>query len=430
MRRLLLMVATVATVVTASAQTANIENFGQINIAAEPNDYFELFASLSSTTAEQAYDRYVGEFINIDESSPVFSSGSSSDDNLYASRLRMMATEVQLPYNDVVRGYIRTYTRQGGTMESVLSMGRYYFPIFEEALYRNGLPMELKMLPVIESALIPAAKSHAAAIGLWQLMMPTAKYYGLEINSFVDERQDPRKSTEAACRYLKDLYKSYKDWTLVIAAYNCGPGNVNKAIKRAGSVGTYWDIWEYLPRETRGHVPAFIGASYGYTFYKAHNLNIREPKHTLAVDTVIIHRMMHLEQVSSTIDVSLDVLRALNPQYRIDVVPAIDKSYTLVLPEQMVGQFIDHENEIYSKDAVYLQKYLQMDNLSSKQAENLAAKVAPAYPKGKTTYKVRSGDTLGAIALKYGVKVSEIQKWNSLSGTNIRPGQNIVMYPK
>lgn len=429
MKKLLTVLSLTLVAMASFAQTASVKDFGKLNIAPEPNDYFDMFASLSAQTSADAYKRYVGEYINIDLNSPEMSSA-GSDDKMYAKRLRMLATEIQLPYNDVVRRYINLYTRRGGTMEHILGIGKYYFPIFEEALYRNGLPMELKMLPVIESALIPDARSSASAVGLWQMMILTAKYYGLEVNSFIDERQDPYKSTEAACRYLKDLYSRYGDWTLVIAAYNCGPGNVNKAIKRAGnSVGTYWDIWEYLPRETRNYVPAFIGASYGYTFHKAHDMTIRQPSHTLAVDTITITKMMHFEQISTTIGVGLDVIRALNPQYRIDVVPAIEKSYTIVLPQDAIDDFMDNEALIYAKDTLYLKKYLQLDNFSPARAEQIASNSLPSSQRGqKTTYKVKSGDSLGKIALKYDVKVSDIQKWNKIKGTNIRAGQSLVVY--
>lgn len=393
-------------------------------MSAGVDDYFEIFAALSAKTAQQAYDNYVGEYINIDLTTPL--AANVTEDKLYAARLKMLATEVQLPYNDVVKRYINVYTRTGGTMCNVLGLGHYYFPIFEQALYKHGLPMELKMLPVIESALIPAAKSHASAVGLWQMMILTAKYYGLEVNSFVDERQDPVKSTEAACKYLKDLYKSYGDWTLVIAAYNCGPGNVNKAIKRAGNIRTYWDIWDYLPRETRNYVPAFIGASYGYTFYKAHNLSIKSPSHSIAVDTISINRMMHLEQVSSTIDISIEQLRALNPQYRIDIIPAMEKSYALILPQNLIGKFIENQSDIFAKDTMYLKKYLQIENFSPAKAEQIASNSSSSGR--KVTYKVKSGDSLGRIAEKYKVKVSDIQKWNKIKGTNIRAGQNIVLY--
>lgn len=431
MKRILFLILFFA-VLGATAQTASVENYGAFKVAPQSIDYSELLHDLQAGNAQSAYDRFKNEFVELSDVEILPSgSGDRLMDDIYSKRLKMMATEIQLPYNNVVRKYIDLYTRSGGTMEWILGAARYYFPIFEQALYRHGLPMELKILPVIESALLPAVKSRAAAVGLWQMMILTGKYYGLEVTSFVDDRCDPVKSSDAACRYLKDLYKTYGDWTLVLAAYNCGPGNVNKAIKRAGSVRNYWDIWEYLPRETRNYVPAFIGATYGYTFQKAHNMNIKTPSFPLAVDTVMVGKMMHLEQVSSTIGVSLDVLRTLNPQYRIDIIPAIEQKYPLILPTAMIGKFIDAEADIYGKDTLYLKKYLEVSNFTSASVEQVASKQNPGPTtsnKGKSTYKVKSGDVLGKIASKYGVKVSEIQKWNGLKSTNIRPGQSLVIY--
>lgn len=417
-----------ATTSLAFAQRADVKDYGKIEVVSA-DDYFDMYHELHTSNAQSAYERFVGEFVNLDLS--VVQPVSATDDKVFSDRLKMMATEIQLPYNDIVRRYISTYTRKGGVMERVLGIGRYYFPIFEQTLYDYGLPLELKMLPVIESALIPVAKSSASAIGLWQLMLPTAKYYGLEINSFVDERQDPVKSTEAACRFLKDLYRTYKDWTLVIAAYNCGPGNVNKAMKRAGQVGNYWDIWEYLPRETRNYVPAFIAASYGYTFHRAHDLVPAAVSQALSVDTIAINRMLHFDQISSTIGITTEELRTLNPQFRIDIIPAIDRQYMLVLPMSKIDDFMDAEQTIYGKDTIYLKKYLEVANLSPDRAEKVAAKTAPAIAgKGKkVSYKVRNGDTLGGIAAKYKVKVAQIQKWNSIRGTAIRAGQSLTIYP-
>ncbi len=411
----------------AMAQSADVSNYGAIE-AISTEDYFELYEALGAENAQQAYDNFVGEFVVLPADSHTIES--AHKDSVYAERLKMLATEVQLPYNTVVRDYIDRYVRRGGTMEHVLGMGQYYFPIFEQALYDHGLPLELKMLPVIESALIPIARSHASAVGLWQLMMPTAKHYGLEITSFVDERLDPIKSTNAACLFLKDLYKMYGDWTLVIAAYNCGPGNVNKAMRRAGKVGTYWDVWNHLPRETRGHVPAFIGASYGYTFHKAHSLKPKEISHSLIVDTLSIRKMMHFDQITSTLPITKEELRTLNPQYRIDIIPAMEKQYTLVLPTDLIGDFIDNESVIYAKDTTYLKKYLQVDNLTPEKAKNIAASGGGTSSGESVRYKIKSGDTLGGIAARYKVKVSDIQRWNNIKGTNIRAGKYLTIYPR
>ncbi|MEG1036853.1 MAG: transglycosylase SLT domain-containing protein [Mucinivorans sp.] len=428
MRKLSLMVMLLCLAIFAQAQEASVDNYGTLKVAPQSVDYSGLLHNLQATNSQNAYERFKNEFVEISDQLPDYKSDPVLDD-MYTKRLKMMATEIQLPYNNIVRRYIDLYTRTGGPMEWILGAARYYFPIFEQALYRHGLPMELKILPVIESALIPDAKSRAAAVGLWQMMILTGKYYGLEVTSFVDDRCDPVKSSDAACRYLKDLYRTYGDWTLVLAAYNCGPGNVNKAIKRAGLVRNYWDIWEYLPRETRSYVPAFIGATYGYTFQKAHNMNIKSPSFPMAVDTVMVNKMMHLEQVSSTIGVSMDVLRTLNPQYRIDIIPAIDEKCALILPTASVGKFIDSEAQIYAKDSVYLKKYLEVKNFSSQSVEVVANNAAPAGS-GKTTYKVKSGDILGKIADRYNVRVSDLQKWNKIKGTMIRPGQKLTIYRK
>ncbi len=410
------------------AQSADTDNYGAIN-AVPAENYFDLFRTLESDNAQSAYENYVGEFIEVDDFD--FSKATGKDyDTLYDARLRMLATEVQLPYNPIVRTYIDRYSKKNAVMENVLGRAKFYFPIFEEALYRHELPMELKMLPVIESALIPVARSHASAVGIWQFMLATGKGYGLEINSFVDERMDPVRSTEAACLFLKDLYKIYGDWTLVIAAYNCGPGNVNKAMKRAGTVGTYWDIWDYLPRETRGYVPAFIGATYGYTFYKSNNMTPITISESISTDTLMLNRMVHFDQISTSISVSNDELRLLNPQYRIDIIPAIDRQYPLVLPSDKVDDFIENELAIYSKDTTYLKKYVDVANLSQKKALEIAERY-PSYAKGKKlTYKVKSGDTLGGIAGRYRVSVTSLKKWNGLRSNTIRIGQRLAIYPR
>lgn len=419
------------------AQTGDTRTFGQLALGSNTaSTYDSLLANYTRQNVVESYDTFVNEFIDVDLDN-VDMSGALPD-AVYAERLKMMATEVQLPYNDVVKKYIQIYTRKGGVMERVLGLAQYYFPIFEEALYRYKLPMELKMLPVIESALIPRAESKAAAVGLWQFMLRTGKYYGLEINSFVDERCDPAKSTEAACKYLKDMYKIYGDWTLVIASYNCGAGNVNKALERFRSshggadAKTYWDIYEYLPRETRGYIPAFIAATYAYTYYKAHNLNPTIPWHPLATDTVQINRMLHLEQVATTLNIPIEVLRGLNPQYSVDVVPAKTQTYALTLPQEYVASFVRESADIYGKDSLYLAKYLNISNLSPEQLTASSSRSSSASTKGtKVSYKVKSGDVLGKIASRYHVTVSQLMSWNNIKNAkSLRPGQTLVIYRK
>lgn len=243
----------------------------------------------------------------------------------------------------------------------------------------------------------------------------------MEITSFVDQRCDPVVSTRAACHYLKDLYGMYGDWFLAIAAYNCGPGNVNKAMKKAGEgARTFWDIYDYLPRETRGYVPSFIAASYAYTYHRLHGIDIIEEPLPLATDTIVVNRVMHLKQISSTIDTPLETLRCLNPQYKMDIIPAMDRHYTLVLPQHAVSQYLDNEKQIMAKDTVYMAEYLKPSNIDKTRREfNLTS----------VTHRVRSGENLGIIARKYGVTVKQIINWNKLRNPNsLRVGQRLEIY--
>ena len=337
-------------------------------------------------------------------------------DTLYKRRLLDMVSPVHLPYNYIVRNYINQYLNgRWSPLRNVLALSKYYFPIIEEELIVAGLPVELKFLPIIESNLSICATSRMGAVGLWQFMPATGKNLGLEINSLVDERCDVTKSTRAACRFLAYLYKVYGDWGLAIAAYNCGPGNVNRALVRAGeSCRTYWDIYDFLPRETRGYVPKFIAAAYAYTYHKEHGITPRTTPDVVATDTVMIHRVMHLGQVASTLNIPLETLRELNPQYKLDIVPATVKSYALRLPVRYTSEFVAAEKEIYAKDTLYLKEYLDPANLEKKRAEGVGY-----------IYTVRQGDNLGIIAKRNRTTVKELMKWNKLKSTVIRPGQKL-----
>lgn len=345
-------------------------------------------------------------------------------DTVYANRLYTLPTIMELSYNQVVKSYIEMYsTRRREQVSYMLALGEYYFPMFEEALDRHGLPLELKYLPVIESALNPIAVSRAGATGLWQFMLRTGKSYGLEVNSLVDERRDPYKSTEAAVRYLKDLYAIYGDWNLVIAAYNCGPGNVNKAIARSGGKRDYWEIYNRLPKETRGYVPAFIAANYIMNHFTDHNIC---PAHTygnsLALDTVHVNEQIHLEQISGVLNISLSEIKRLNPQYKSDKIPGNVKSYDLVLPSDKMFSYIDQNDSIinYNKNRyfthrTYTDGYMDGTNSTSD---------------GNTTnvyYSVRRGDNLSSIARRNGTTVSLIKSWNNLNSDRLSVGKRLVV---
>ena len=381
-----------------------------LRLAHTPEQIDSLVEMWNVLHMEQAEANYFGKFA-ITDSIPLL-----PVDTLYKRRLQDMVSPVHLPYNYIVRNFIDQYLNgRWSPLSRVLALSKYYFPIIEEELMAAGLPLELRYLPIIESNLSIRATSRMGAVGLWQFMPATGKNLGLEINSLVDERCDVLKSTKAACRFLAYLYKVYGDWTLAIAAYNCGPGNVSRAIARAGSeCRTYWDIYDYLPRETRGYVPKFIAAAYAYNYHKEHNVKAMATPECVSSDTVMVHRVMHLGQVASTLNIPLETLRELNPQYKIDIVPATTKSYSLRLPTRYCTEFIENEVEIYAKDSLYLKEYINPANLEKKRAEGVGY-----------IYTVRSGDNLGLIAKRNRCTVKEIMKWNKLSSTLIRPGQKL-----
>lgn len=367
----------------------------------------------------------------------------SYDDSVLVSRLSRIPTTIEMPLNDVTRKFIDNYSnRMKGSVAIMLGASNFYNPIFEEALERYGLPLELRYLPVIESALRPTATSRAGAAGLWQFMIGTGKRYGLEVNTLVDERRDPIKSSEAAAHYLSDLYDMFGDWSLAIAAYNCGEGNVQKALTRTGNQegSDFWSIYNRLPRETRGYVPAFIAATYIMNYYCDHGIVPHEASLPLESDTVIVQREVTFAQIVSKCNVTVDELRAINPQYRKDIVPA---SYTLRLPASAIEDFILYEDSIYGvspvKGAVAssTRRVVTDDVETSAQTE---AKNATAQNSTRSTGRrssrsrrqqatrsvsVKSGDTLSAIAKRNGTSVSKLRQLNGIKGNIIRPGQKI-----
>ncbi len=342
---------------------------------------------------------------------------SNVPDKVFLERIKAMNSYITLPYNETVRNYILLYSdKMPDKMSKMLALSDYYFPVFEAILDKYGMPQELKYMAVIESALNPTAVSRAGAKGMWQYMYTTARNYGLTINSFVDERLDPYKSADAAARYLYDAYKIFGDWNLAISSYNCGAGNVNKAIRRCGGNHDFWSVYDYLPRETRGYVPAFVGAMYAFNYYKEHGIvpeNLHMPAH---VDTFKVHKMLHFQQIKDLTGISVEELRAYNPQYIHDIIPGNEKEYILRLPIRYSGKFIDAGDSLYSHRAKELFNPATLQNIAASGDGN------------RIVYRVKNGDYLGRIAARYHVSVSQIKRWNGLRNNNLRIGQRLVIY--
>lgn len=389
----------------------------------------------------------------------------------YQERLRRLPVVMEMPYNSVVQKFIDQYSgRLRRTVSYALGAGNFYIPIFEEALDYYGLPLELKYLPVIESALEPKAKSPAGAVGLWQFMLATGKRYDLKVNSLIDERQDPYKSSWAAARYLRDLYKIYRDWNLVIAAYNCGPTNVNKAIHRANGVRDYWTIYPYLPSETRGYVPAFIAANYIMNYYCEHNICPMKTKIPITTDTVTIMRDLHMQQVAELCNIDVEAIQALNPQYRTQLIPGSSGPMTLRLPTETLNTFIDLKDSVYnyrvdelltrrscvevddrldnrsvaskrraarqqsasessssSRSSALKSSSRKSSRSSSSKSSSRSSKSSRKSKKVKSSASatVRKGDTLIEIAHRNGTTVEKLKKKNKIKGNMIKPGQKL-----
>lgn len=341
---------------------------------------------------------------------------SNVPDSVLIQRLEKMNSYITLPFNETVKSYMVLYSEKLRTkMTQMLTLSDYYFPIFEEVFDRYDMPLELKYMSVIESSLNPVARSRAGALGIWQFMYQTGKLYGLKINSFVDERLDVEKAADAAARYLLDAYHTFQDWNLAICAYNCGSGNVLKAIRRSGSK-QFWDLYPYLPRETRGYVPAFVGAMYAFTYQKEYGLVKSETLLPIHADTLEINKNLHFKQISEIIGVPIETLREMNPQYRHDIVPGNEGTYILKIPFNYTGDFIENVDTIYAHKADTL--------LSPKVIKNIQEGGNGA----SITYKVKSGDNLGKIAQRYHVSVNQLKKWNHISGSMIRVGQRLTIY--
>lgn len=348
-------------------------------------------------------------------------------DSVYIARLAAIPSAVNLTYNTTVRNFIEVYSRnRRNLVEVMLGLSQYYFPIFDDIFDYYGVPNELKYMSIIESALNPRAYSRARAAGLWQFMYGTGRLYDLTVNSIVDERFDPIKSTHAAARFIKDLHGIYDDWLMAIAAYNCGPGNVNKAIRRSGGKKTFWDIYFYLPRETRGHVPAFIAATYIMNYYKEHNLKPLQMTFPLANDTIMVNEELHLDQIAQVLNIPVQLLRDMNPQYKTDVIPSSGSPYSIRLPLEQTSRFIDLQDSIFAfRDSVY---FNPARLTASPTTATASTGEPPPANSTRYVYTVKSGDNLGYIAMWYNIRLSDLKYWNNISGNTIRTGQKLDVY--
>ena len=342
-------------------------------------------------------------------------------DSVYKARLQALPFVIEVPYNEVVRRYIQRYVKHSPRqLASLQRKAEYYFPLFEDILGKHDLPYELCYLAVVESALNPQAHSHMGAAGLWQFMPSTGKIYGLEVNSLVDERMDPLRSTEAACRFLKSLHGIFNDWNLAIAAYNCGPGNVNKAIHRAGGKRDFWSIYPFLPSETRAYLPLFIAAAYAMNYADVHGICPANLQMTMKTDTIVTYERLHLQQVADNLGISLQELRRLNPQYARDILPG-GKNYALCLPIEKAGMYIEQQDSILAYKAKEL-IHNRRDEIELLQHTSVHGGYSV---NGITYYKIKEGDTLGGIAKKFRVSVKQLKEWNGLKSDNIRAGKTL-----
>ena len=337
-------------------------------------------------------------------------------------KMRLAELNAKTPFNieynpsleSVIKRYLKT-RRQ--SLERLMSLSEYYFPLFEQELDRQNIPLEIKYLAIVESAFNPRARSRVGATGLWQFMFTTGKQFGLDVSSYVDERSDPQMATIAASKYLLSLHKTFKDWDLALAAYNSGPGNVTKAIRRSGGHTNYWNIRHFLPRETAGYLPAFLATYYIFEYAEEHGFKpLKTPIPYIATDTVRVKKMISLKQVSEVLKVDIEVLRFLNPSYKLDIIPVIkEKAYSLRLPNELMGKFVSHEDSIYAYAKTQFDK---------------REKPLPKYfnQSNRIRYRVRNGDYLGKIAKRYRVRVSQIKRWNGLKNNNLRIGQRLYIY--
>lgn len=413
-----------------SDSTANTQGMDEQTLVSESIDSLFALYYIKNTINSKEMEEEVAH-----AGGPVFYS-----DSIYSEGLSKIPTTFPLVYNQDVKRWIEMYIRRGKYLiPSLLGLSQYYFPMIEPVLDQYNIPLELKYLTIVESALNPRAVSRTGATGLWQFMYGTGKMYDLEVTTLVDERRDPAKETVAAAQFLRDLYNIYGDWALVIAAYNCGPGNVNRAIKRSGGRTNFWEIYQYLPKETRGYVPAFISVNYIMTYYKEHGYTPVKVEMPSFHDTVMVNNKLHFGQVEGMLGIPIEQLRELNPQYKKDIIPGNIKPAPLRLPEDYATKFVEQEKEIYAyKDSVFFAPSVNYEQIShsayvpsSRNNYHYEAEPCdPSVPAGssKLIYTVKSGDTFGFIANWYDVKLAKLKCWNNISSNKLSIGQKLTVY--
>lgn len=452
MKKIYLFIVTLLVVSSSSLQAQVVNDDTEITVTNEKgeNETFDLPEAMTSEIDSLLHLYNTKTYLKRDADCNLPNVNKTYEPDVYKDRLRRLPTIMEMPYNNVVQKFIDRYSNElRNAVGIMLGASNFYMPIFEQALETYSLPLELKYLPVIESGLNPKAVSRVGATGLWQFMLATAKNYGLEINSLLDERCDPIKSSYAAANYLSDLYRIFGDWNLVIAAYNCGPDKLTQAIHRAGGSKDYWKIYPYLPRETRGYVPAFIAANYIMNYYCEHNICPMTTDLPAKTDTILVNRDVHFKQIAQVLNVDEELVRSLNPQYRKDIVIGYTKPSTLRLPVDKINSFIDQEDSVYAYNA---------DVLLTKRSEVEVAQEVPSYSSGRTsvsssrksysrskskrsrrkssrssrrrrssskTVTVRGGDTLSEIAARNHTTVKKLKRLNGLKGNNIRKGKKI-----
>ena len=452
MKKIYLFIVTLLVVFSSSLQAQVVDDDTEITVTNEKgeNETFDLPEAMTSEIDSLLHLYNTKTYLKRDADCNLPNVNKTYEPDVYKDRLRRLPTIMEMPYNNVVQKFIDRYSNElRNAVGIMLGASNFYMPIFEQALETYSLPLELKYLPVIESGLNPKAVSRVGATGLWQFMLTTAKNYGLEINSLLDERCDPIKSSYAAANYLSDLYRIFGDWNLVIAAYNCGPDKLTQAIHRAGGSKDYWKIYPYLPRETRGYVPAFIAANYIMNYYCEHNICPMTTDLPAKTDTILVNRNVHFKQIAQVLNVDEELVRSLNPQYRKDIVIGYTKPSTLRLPVDKINSFIDQEDSVYAYNA---------DVLLTKRSEVEVAQEVPSYSSGRTSVSssrksysrskskrsrhkssrssrrrrsskksvtVRGGDTLSEIAARNHTTVKKLKRLNGLKGNNIRKGKKI-----